>query len=94
VLYGLKYPGMSVIHKNISIEQLTEEFPFSVDYLSKNGIRCIVCGEPIWGTLQEAAEEKGFTEADINRFVAELIELANNKSTESPYAKRIDVGKI
>jgi len=50
------------ISKDISIEELIEEVPSSVKYLMDEGIRCIVCGEPIWGTLEEAAEEKGFKE--------------------------------
>ncbi len=38
----------------------------------ENGIRCIMCGEPIWGTLADAAEEKGFSDEDIQRFVNEM----------------------
>ena len=60
------------ITKSIAIERLVQEIPGSVSYLSKNGIRCIRCGEPIWGTLEEAAREKGFDEDDIRRFVDDL----------------------
>lgn len=60
------------ITKEISIEELTENVPESVKYLSEKGIRCIVCGEPIWGTLEEAALEKGFNQDDITGFVADL----------------------
>ncbi len=60
------------ILKTITIEELIRLIPESVSYLSKQGIRCIRCGEPIWGTLEEAAKEKGFSEADIERFVREL----------------------
>lgn len=66
------------IDKDITIEELTEEVAGSVEYLMKKGIRCIVCGEPIWGTLEEAAIEKGFTDDDIKVFVYELNELAAN----------------
>jgi len=65
------------ITKNIFIEDLIRDYPASVDYLMKKGIRCIVCGEPIWGTLEEAAKEKGFNEDDINNFVDELKKLIN-----------------
>lgn len=47
------------ITKVISIEKLVERTPAAVTYLSRAGIRCIRCGEPIWGTLEEAAREKG-----------------------------------
>ncbi len=60
------------ILKTITIEELIRLIPEAVSYLSKQGIRCIRCGEPIWGTLEEAAKEKGFSEADIERFVREL----------------------
>jgi len=83
------------ITKDITIEELTEELPASVKYLMKEGIRCIVCGEPIWGTLEEAAKEKGFNDNDIERFVKELQELADNDSGEDNYSgPKVDVKKI
>jgi len=83
------------ITKDISIEELIEEVPSSVKYLMNEGIRCIVCGEPIWGTLEEAAEEKGFNADDITRFVKELQELADNgEDNSTPDVNKIDVKKI
>ncbi len=58
--------------KDIEIEDLVSHYPFSVKYLSEKGIRCIACGEPIWGTLEEAALAKGFDQAQIEAFVEEL----------------------
>jgi len=55
-----------------SIETITELGPELVRYLSEQGIRCVICGEPIWGTLEEAAREKGFGIDEINEFVAHL----------------------
>ena len=60
------------ITKDILIEDLVEEIPESVKYLLERGIVCILCGEPIWGTLEEAAKNKGFGDEDINKFVDEL----------------------
>ncbi len=60
------------ITKDILIEELVDNYPFSVRYLMEKGIRCIICGEPIWGTLEEAAGEKNFKEEDIERFVSEM----------------------
>jgi methionine synthase II (cobalamin-independent) len=59
--------------KDIEIEDLVSHYPLSVKYLSEKGIRCIACGEPIWGTLEEAALEKGFDQDQIDIFVKELI---------------------
>lgn len=60
------------ITKDISIEELVELKKEAVRYLSQKGIKCIACGEPIWGTLEEAAREKGFREDEIVSFVREL----------------------
>ncbi|MDA3864637.1 MAG: DUF1858 domain-containing protein [Deltaproteobacteria bacterium] len=64
------------IEKNTPIESIVEEIPGAVKYLMESGIRCMVCGEPIWGTLEEAAREKGFGDEDIKKFVTDLRELA------------------
>ncbi len=69
---------MQEITKDIEIEELVELLPDSVTYLMEQGIRCLRCGEPIWGTLEQAAKEKGFNDADIEKFVAELNEMLKN----------------
>lgn len=66
------------ISKDTAIEELVEKVPQAVTYLSKAGIRCVICGEPIWGTLENAAKEKGFGDVDIARFVADLNKLQNS----------------
>jgi methionine synthase II (cobalamin-independent) len=68
------------ITKEIQIEDLVEQYPFSVRYLMEKGIRCIMCGEPIWGTLEEAAKEKKFSDAEIEAFVNEMNDLAEQKN--------------
>ena len=60
------------ISKDIEIEDLVIILPQSVSYLREKGIRCLRCGEPIWGTLEEAAVEKGFNENDVDKFVEDL----------------------
>jgi len=64
--------------KDISIEELVETIPESVKYLMDKGIKCIACGEPIWGTLEDAAKEKGFSDTDIQDFIADLQALKNS----------------
>ena len=68
------------ITRDITIEDLVEGVPQSVKYLMNKGIKCIACGEPIWGTLEDAAKEKGFSGQDIEKFVEELQEFADNPS--------------
>ena len=64
------------ITPTIDIEDLVRQYPHSVRFLAEKGIKCIACGEPIWGTLQEAASEKGFSPAAIDAVVEELKSLA------------------
>jgi methionine synthase II (cobalamin-independent) len=67
-----------MIEKDILIEELVNQIPESVSYLMKKGIKCIACGEPIWGTLEEAAKEKGFSEREINEFVSDINRMESN----------------
>lgn len=60
------------ISKDVLIEDLVTDYPASVRFLREKGIRCLACGEPIWGTLKEAAAEKGFSENEIDKIVDEL----------------------
>ncbi|MEN8192299.1 MAG: DUF1858 domain-containing protein [Bacteroidota bacterium] len=69
------------ITKDIEIEDLVNELPEAVGYLREEGIRCLRCGEPIWGSLEDAAKEKGYNDKDVERFVAELSKMA--KSSQS-----------
>lgn len=64
-----------IINKNITIEELIEIIPASVRYMSEKGIKCIACGEPIWGTLEDAAKEKGYSDFEIDQFIKDLSEL-------------------
>ena len=82
------------ITKDILIEELVNNYPFSVRYLMEKGIRCIMCGEPIWGTLEEAAQEKDFSDADIENFVKEMRQLADTAKDEAAPEKKIDVKKM
>ncbi len=82
-----------MIDKEITIEDLVETIPGSVRYLMEQGIKCIACGEPIWGTLEEAAKEKGFNDEDIREFVSDLNNL-NNSKTKNETKKTIDIRKL
>lgn len=60
------------VHPDITIADLVEQYPVSVGYLSEKGIRCLRCGEPVWGTLAEAAMEKGYNESQIKQLTDDL----------------------
>ncbi len=78
------------VTKDITIEDLVDEVSGSVRYMMDQGIKCIACGEPIWGTLEEAAKEKGFDDAAIEKFVADLNELRKNPPEDLSGGKHID----
>ncbi len=61
-----------MLTKDISIGELVAKHPFAVQWLFEKGIRCIRCGEPVWGTLESAALEKGFNTGEIAELVSEL----------------------
>jgi methionine synthase II (cobalamin-independent) len=65
------------VTKEILIEDLVKEYPVCVSFLREKGIRCLACGEPIWGTLEEAAQSKGFASEEIQQIVDELNERLN-----------------
>ncbi|MCE1188007.1 MAG: DUF1858 domain-containing protein [Ignavibacteria bacterium] len=69
---------MMEITKDILIEDLVRELPDSVTYLMDKGIRCLRCGEPMWGTLEKAARDKGFSDEDIALFVTDLQKLSTH----------------
>lgn len=68
-----------MITKEIEIEDLIKEIPKAVTFLMEKGIRCLMCGEPIWGTLETAAKEKGFNDLDIELLVNDLNKLMDLK---------------
>lgn len=69
-----------IITKEITIEELVESVPESVNYLMDKGIKCIACGEPIWGTLEDAAKEKGFSDNEIYVIISDLQKLQNKNA--------------
>lgn len=63
---------MSVITKKITIEELVGILPDSVPYLMDKGIRALICGEPIWGTLEEIVLAKGYSSDNLDSMVKDL----------------------
>ncbi|MGD9344946.1 MAG: DUF1858 domain-containing protein [Candidatus Aminicenantes bacterium] len=58
------------VRLDTQVEDLAFKYPKSVGFLTRHGIRCIRCGEPVWGTLGELLEEAGIE--DPETLVAEL----------------------
>ena len=79
-----------MITKTIEIEDLVNDYPFSVKFLADQGIRCIACGEPIWGTLEEASKEKGFGDEKIQYFVDELNKISERKPLDDKKVSQVE----
>lgn len=43
------------------IEDLVAEAPEAIVFLMDFNIRCLACGEPVWGTLGDAMKQRGYT---------------------------------
>lgn len=54
------------------VEKLVEEYPQAVGFLTERGIRCLQCGEPFWGRLEELAEDLKGDAARFDQVLAEL----------------------
>lgn len=50
---------MKPLRPDVTIEELVDQIPEAPAVLRRFGIVCIQCGEPVWGTLEELAKEKG-----------------------------------
>ena len=65
-----------MITKDMLIEDLVQEHPKLVGPLKVEGIVCLACGEPVWGSLEEQAKDKSLTNID------EIIERMNKILSE------------
>ena len=41
-----------MIHRDMTVEDLVDEHPSAVSFLQKEGVVCMKCGEPVWGTIR------------------------------------------
>lgn len=58
------------IHAEMFVEELVNEYPKAVGILMEEGIVCIQCGEPVWGTLGDTIERKCIK--DVDRIIEKL----------------------
>lgn len=64
--------GKPDIKPEILIEDLIGAYPDAVTILMDEGIRCLVCGEPVWGTLAEVMQSKNLSIEEQQRLVRRL----------------------
>jgi hypothetical protein len=59
--------------RTTSVEELLEAHPSAAGFLVQHSVVCFVCGEPVWGTLEDALRRSGRRESEIDG----LIEMLN-----------------
>jgi hypothetical protein len=60
------------IDRKTSVEDLVEKYPKVAGWMTRRGLRCVVCGEPFWGTLGELADDSGFDDAQVDTLIADM----------------------
>jgi hypothetical protein len=66
---------MKAVTRESPVEELVEANPEVVRFLIDEGLPCVVCGEPFWGTVEELARQKGWDDEQIDRLVEKLTAL-------------------
>lgn len=78
---------MDLITLDMEIEDIVDEFPQTIGPMQEMGVQCMLCGEPVWGTLGERIKEKELPDADeilllLNTVAAEVVEEKNRGKIE------------
>jgi len=53
----------------ILVTDLVAAYPFAVTVLANHNLHCIICGEPVWGTLAELARDKHFNQQQMDELI-------------------------
>ena len=68
---------MEKITKETTIEEVLEKFPETVGTFMDYKISSLVCGEPLWGTVEEAAQKYN---VDLDTLLKSLNEVVRRKA--------------
>ena len=55
---------MDAIKLNMEIEDIVDKYPETIGPMQEMGVQCMLCGEPVWGTLGERIIDKELNNAD------------------------------
>jgi methionine synthase II (cobalamin-independent) len=65
------------IKADMLIEDIVEQYPETIGPMQEMGVQCILCGEPVWGTLEEKVRDKGLT--NLDEILDRLNDVVNSK---------------
>ncbi|MCP4685962.1 MAG: DUF1858 domain-containing protein [bacterium] len=63
---------MKTVSRDSLVEDLVKANPEVVRFLIIEGLPCVICGEPFWGSLGELASQKGWDDARIDRLIDKM----------------------
>jgi hybrid cluster-associated redox disulfide protein len=66
---------MKKITKEMTIEDILEKYPKTIGIFMEFKIPCLVCGEPLWGTVEEIARRYN---VDLDKLLASLNKYIGN----------------
>ena len=71
-----------MVTREMFVEDMLADYPESNQFFLDKGLRCLKCGEPYWGSVEEFLEESNVE--DIDGMIAELNEMLKNKGRDKP----------
>jgi hypothetical protein len=63
---------VKTVTKESLVEELVKANPEVVRFLIFEGLPCVICGEPFWGSLEELARQKGWDDAQIDQLIEKM----------------------
>ncbi len=63
---------MKTANRESLVEELVKANPEVVRFLILEGLPCVICGEPFWGSLEELAQQKGWNDSQINNLIEKM----------------------
>jgi methionine synthase II (cobalamin-independent) len=79
----VKKEKLRYVNKEMLVEDIIETYPETVAPLQEMGVRCIRCGEPVWGTLEENIRQKDLKHPD--EIVERLNQIIRKKQKKSEH---------
>ena len=61
-----------MIARDANVEELVNAYQGLVGLLIQEGLPCVICGEPFWGSLEDLALQKGWDDDRIDKLVDRL----------------------
>jgi len=61
-----------LISEEIQVEDLIGNYPDALKILLEFNLRCIICGEPVWGNLGELIRDHKLSAQDTEKLLSRL----------------------